>query len=558
VIQRRMLVAVLLAALFALGWWSGRDGGRGELYANVDKFVEVLHKVDENYWEPVEPQKLIHGAIDGMLQTLDPYSQYLDAREYSGLQDVTHGSFTGVGIEVGLRDHYPTVIAPIEGSPAWEAGIQTGDVIVRVDGKPTTDYSLDDVADALRGPRETHVTVDVSREGDSDERKFDLVRREIVIASVPYAFVTGDGVGYVRVARFAEDTNTGLQRAIAQLKAAGAKSLVIDLRKNPGGLLEQAVDVAQEFVPKGSQIVSTRGRIANSTHKYTAADSKPETMWPMAVLVDEGSASASEIVAGALQDLDRALVVGRTSFGKGSVQVLYPLHGQSGAVKLTTARYYTPSGRSIHRGAPGDEADPLADDSDDESDDDSTAAVTPAKSDTVALPTFHTAAGRVVRGGGGITPDVVVKADTLGPIAFNFERRGLAVRFAKRWEQSHGAQTPLPTQAEVWPELARFLDAESVHPPADSLERERPHLAALARREIARRRAGDAGAARVALETDPDFHRAAAVLARARKAPEVFALSRDVAPAPATAAGTNGKPATHTPAAKSGRPRSSS
>jgi len=554
VIQRRMLVAVLLAALFALGWWSGRDGGRGELYANVDKFVEVLHKVDENYVEPVEPQKLIHGAIDGMLQTLDPYSQYLDAREYTGLQDVTRGAFTGVGIEVGLRDHYPTVITPIEGSPAWEAGIQTGDVIVRVDGKPTTDFSLDDVADALRGPRNTHVTVEVTREGDTDERKFDLTRREITVASVPYAFVTGEGVGYVRLARFSEDTDAGLQKAIAQLKTAGAKSLVIDLRKNPGGLLEQAVDVAQEFVPKGSQVVSTRGRIANSTHRYTAQDTKPETAWPMAVLVDEGSASASEIVAGALQDLDRALVVGRTSFGKGSVQVLYPLHGQAGAVKLTTARYYTPSGRSIHRGVPSDELDPLADDSDDESDDDSTTAVAPLKADTVALPIFHTLAGRVVRGGGGIMPDIEVKADSLGPVAFNFERRGLAVRFARRWNEAHGAQAPLPTQAEVWPELARFLESESIRTPADSLELERPHLAALARREIARKRGGDAAAARVALETDPDFRRAAAVLARARKAPEVFALARDAG----TAAGANGKPATHTPAAKGGRPRSSS
>ena len=247
----------------------------------------------------------------------------------------------------------------------------------------------------------------------------------------------------------------------------------------------------------------------------------------MAVLVDEGTASASEIVAGALQDLDRAVIVGRTSFGKGSVQNLFPLPGEAGAVKLTTALYYTPSGRSIHRRGPVSEADPLADDGDDENSD-SAAVHTPVTADSTPASRFHTTAGRPVRGGGGITPDVVVKADTLGPLALALDRRGLALRFARRWDTAHPAPEALPTEAALWPELTGFLASEGVRPPADSLALERPRLEELARREIARRRGGDAAAARVALQHDEEFQRAAAVLRRAHRPAEVFALSREI------------------------------
>ncbi len=545
-IQRRIFVAVLLAALFAVGWWSGRDGGRGELYSNLDTFIEVLHKVQENYVTPVDPPRMVRGAIQGMLQTLDPYSQYLDPKEYASLKDVTRGSFTGVGIEVGLRDRFPTVIAPLEGGPAWEAGLQTGDVIVRVDGRSTADFSLDDVSNALRGTSGSHVKVAIAREGDSDEREFDLVRREINVASIPYAFVTAGGVGYLRLARFSEDADGRLAKALTSLRGAGATSLVLDLRSDPGGLLDQAVDVAGGFLPRGSAVVSTRGRGTTVGQSYTAHNGRPETAWPMAVLVDEGTASASEIVAGALQDLDRALVVGETSFGKGSVQNLFPLPGEAGAVKLTTALYYTPSGRSIHRGGRVAGADPLADDDDDDDEADSAAVRVPATRDSAPAALFHTAAGRTVRGGGGITPDVVVKSDTLGPLAMALERRGLALRFARRWDTAHPAPDPLPAEATLWPELTRFLESEGMRPPADSLMLERQRLGELARREIARRRGGDAAAARVALEHDEVFQRAAAILRRAHVAGDVFALSRDGA----TTADAATRPAPRREAAK--------
>jgi carboxyl-terminal processing protease len=535
-IRRRILVAVLIAALFALGWWSGREGGRGELYANVDRFVEVLHKVDENYVEPVDPERVVTGAIQGMLQTLDPYSQFLDAKEYSRLQEMTHGSFTGVGLEVGIRDHFPTVIAPIEGGPAWEAGIQTGDAIIKVDDRSTADFTFDRVASALRGPAGTRVKVTIQRDGEPGDRDIDLTRREIVVTSVPYAFVTEGGVGYVRISRMAEDTDARLRESLARLRSQGAKSLVIDLRRNPGGLLDQAVQVTEHFVPRGSEIVSTRGRNTTLNRRYVARDNAPETQWPMAVLVDQGSASASEIVAGALQDLDRALVVGQGSFGKGSVQNVFPIPGGQGAVKLTTALYYTPSGRSIHhRVADETPADPLVDEDDDPDDRPDSVSTSTAPRDT-ARPAFHTASGRTVLGGGGITPDVLVAADTLGRLATEFERRGLALRFSRRWDTERPLkQSALPEPGAVWPELLTFLRAERLSASPESLAAERIGLVRVARRELARRRDGDAGAARVMLAEDPVFRRASDTLRRAHAPADVFAYANPATPG---AAGT--------------------
>jgi carboxyl-terminal processing protease len=543
VIRRRILIAVLLAALFAVGWWSGRGGPGGDIYSNLDLFVEVLHKVEDYYVDPVEPEPLVQGALSGMLQTLDPYSQYLSPKEYGQLQDVTHGSFNGIGIEVGIRDHYPTVISPIEGSPAWEAGVQTGDVIVKVDGKTTVDYSIDDIARALRGEKGTSVTVTVSREGESAPRDFALVRREIAVNSVPYAFVTSDGIGYLRLARFSQESGSEARQALERLHKEGAKSLVLDLRRNPGGLLDQAVDVSEQFVPKGAQIVSTRGRAQGADRTFKAADARPETRWPMVVLVDEGSASAAEIVAGALQDLDRALIVGRTTFGKGSVQNVFPLRDGRAAVKLTTGLYYTPSGRSIHRPPTAASLAAANDDDDDDAAPDS-AVANAAVPDTAGRPRFHTTSGRVVFGGGGITPDVAVPADTLGPVAREVERRGLALRFARRWEIAHrGTEFPAQPSPTIGREFQDYLVSERVAG-ADSITAESVRLERMARREIARRRGGEAEAARVGLEDDRAFARAADILRRARTTSEVFALAARPSTPGATPAPKPAKPAT--------------
>jgi len=516
-IRKRVLLGLLLMALFALGWWVGRGGASGDLYGNLDLFVEVLNKVEQNYVDPVEPSQLVDGAVRGMLRNLDPYSQYLDAKGFANLKNVTQGEFGGIGVVVSTRENFPTVISPIEGSPAWLAGLRSGDQIVKVDGQSSAGLSIDEAAAKLRGPAGTQVTITVRREGDREERDVTLERRIIETHSVPYAFEVGDGVGYVRLSGFSEKSGAEVRGALERLRREGATRAVLDLRQNPGGLLEQAVDVAEQFLPKGTLVVQTRGRIHGQDQRYYTTESGAESHWPLVVLVDNGSASASEIVVGALQDLDRALVIGRTSFGKGSVQSVFPLRGSNAALKLTTALYYTPSGRSIHRAV----HDTLARDEDEDAGDE-----TPAPPDSTPAPKFRTSGGRTVYGSGGIAPDLTVLADSLPPLSLAVERRGLPFRFANRWVNSHpGVRLEAALPEGMWSQFADFLAAEKVAADAKRLSAERAVLERALRRELARRLSGDAAAARVALEGDVVFARALEVLKRAKSPRDVFAAA---------------------------------
>jgi carboxyl-terminal processing protease len=475
--------------------------------------------VDENYVDAVEPDRLVGGAIRGMLRGLDPFSQYLDERSFSNLQSATQGSFGGIGIVVGVRENYPTVISPIEGTPAWSLGLQTGDVITQIEGASTAGYTVEEVADKLRGPKGTQVTITIRREGEERPRDFTITRDIIVTKSVPYAFMASDRVGYLRLANFSEHSGPEVRGALGTLASQGARALILDLRSNPGGLLNQAVDVAEQLVPAGQLIVYTRGRGHGQNNRYLAHGQDPRLDWPVVVLVDRGSASASEIVAGALQDLDRALVIGQRSYGKGSVQSIFPLRGGSSALKLTTALYYTPSGRSIHRlnGMTGEEFD-------DEGDE---VGAPEARPDTAAGPVYHTVGGRTVKGGGGITPDVTLEPDSLPPVARQVEGRGLAFRFANRYVGRHpGLPRGFQADAAVWAEFLEFLKAEKLEPSAETSKLEQPRLRLALERELARRLAGDSAAVRVALRGDPVFQRGLGLLQKAAKPQDVFTLAR--------------------------------
>ncbi len=316
------------------------------IYENLQVFSDVLDIVKENYVEEVDNEKLIEGAISGMLRTLDPHSSYLDPDAYKELQVETKGSFGGIGIEITIRDGVLTVVSPLEGTPAYELGIQAGDQILRVDGEPTKEMTLMEAVKKMRGPKGTKVVLTIMREGFIKPEDFVITRATIAIKSVRTKNLE-PGYGYVRLSQFQSSTARDLRKALAKLEKENQplKGLVLDLRNNPGGLLDQAVKVSDEFLRDGL-IVYTGGRLKSQDMRFEAHVNTRPHPYPVVVLVNEGSASAAEIVAGALQDHKRAVVVGVKTFGKGSVQTVMPLRNGA-ALRLTTAIYYTPNGRSI-------------------------------------------------------------------------------------------------------------------------------------------------------------------------------------------------------------------
>ena len=395
--SRGVIAAALLAGALVTGGWLMERGGHGaprDVRAQAQLFDEVFQHLRRDYVDTLSDSALYRRAVAGVIEELhDPHSIYLDPLRLSRLEESTTGHYAGVGIQMDVRDSGITVVATLPGAPAERAGVETGDRIVEIEGKSTAGLTADEALRALRGPVGSRVKVSVDRPGLATRLPFTLTRAEIDVNPVQHAVLLPDRVGYVNLAVFSTDAARRLSNAIDSLRSEGARALVLDLRGDPGGLLDQGIDVADLFLDPGQRIVSTRGRAADESQAY--ADRQPQQYagMPLVVLIDSGTASASEIVAGALQDHDRALLVGTTTFGKGSAQRVF--HLDEGALKLTTARWYTPSGRSIDRPRPtaaNDEGD-----------------LGPAPKDSTApRPKFRTDAGRTVLGGGGIVPDVEV------------------------------------------------------------------------------------------------------------------------------------------------------
>lgn len=344
-IGRVFFLVIPLTAIGVFSIATQRVGIAGSKYEELATFNNVLSIVEKNYVEPVDDKKLIEGAIKGMLSSLDPHSNFLDADTFKEMQVETKGAFGGLGIEITVRDGYITVVSPIAGTPAYRVGIQSGDKIVKIEGKSTKNLNLVEAVRLMRGPKGTKITISIFREGMTRPEDYTIVRDVIKIKSIR-ARLLEEGYGYVRVASFQERTEQDLSKALSDFREDGALSgLVLDLRNNPGGLLDQAVKVSNLFLD-GGLIVYTDGRVESQKMRFEATKGSKDVDYPMVVLVNGGSASASEIVAGALQDHKRALILGTKTFGKGSVQTIIPLDGGSG-LRLTTAHYYTPSGHSI-------------------------------------------------------------------------------------------------------------------------------------------------------------------------------------------------------------------
>ena len=342
---RKLLIAGAGVVTF-LGIASAAWAANSDTYRQLNLFGDVFERVRSEYVEEVTDEELIRAAVEGMLQTLDPHSSYMPPRDFKDMQVQTRGEFGGLGIEVTMETGLVKVVSPIDDTPASRAGILSGDMISHIDGEQVLGLTLSEAVERMRGPIDSEITITVLRESEPAPFDVHLVRNVVKIRSVRWR--REDDVGYVRITSFTEQTQDGLREGIAKLRheiGDRMKGLVLDLRNNPGGLLDQAISVSDSFLDQG-EIVSTRGRRSDSAQRYNAELGDLTDGLPMVVLINSGSASASEIVAGALQDHRRAVVLGTRSFGKGSVQTIIPLPG-NGAMRLTTARYYTPSGRSI-------------------------------------------------------------------------------------------------------------------------------------------------------------------------------------------------------------------
>ncbi|MDI6809202.1 MAG: S41 family peptidase [Candidatus Eisenbacteria bacterium] len=513
--RNRGAVIGLIIGLIIGGWAFGKVQVSGEnTYQELNLFVEVLSKVKAHYAEEVDTAKLIRGAIDGMLRELDPHSQYLDVKQYGELRDMTQGSYGGLGISIWVRDGYPTVISPMEGTPAYSMGIQSGDRIERIEGKNTYKMSMDDILSKLRGPKGTRVTFSVRREGDPELIDYTITRDIIKLKSVPYSFSMGSGIGYVRLSSFSEDTGEELTEALNKLAKDAGKGLLLDLRGNPGGLLTQAVEVSEKFVPAGKPVVETKGRATGQTRTYYSSSPEVYTA-PLIILINEASASASEIVAGCVQDLDLGLVVGMTSFGKGSVQTVESLKDGK-ALKLTTAYYYTPSGRLINNREHNTAL--LGGDQGQEE----------AKSETEKeKPMFHTSAGRVVYGGGGITPDIVIEREA-PKVSDSIRRRGYFFDFAVRYGGKHkDIGKDFEAGDAVLQEFRQFLKEKEFTVDEKEFEGEKARIALEIRAEIMRRFFGDEAAFREMMKADNQLQTAVGLFSRASNLAQLLKLAEE-------------------------------
>lgn len=399
------------------------------IYDQIQRFMQVVQVIKKFYVEDVDPEKLVTGAINGMLDELDPHSVYISAERMNEINEEFEGEFEGIGIEFIVHNKIPTVVAPIVDSPSERLGLRPGDQIIKIEGVSTYGITEQEVMKKLRGPKGTQVTITIQRASLEEPFDVTITRDKIPIYSVTTYFMIDERTGYIKVGRFAKTTNDEFEKALQKLESRGMKRLILDLRRNTGGFLEQAVEMADKFLQGGKRIVYTRGRIPSSNEDYYSTTEATHPKFPLIVLIDHGSASASEIVAGAIQDWDRGLIVGETSFGKGLVQHQIALKDGS-AIRITVARYYTPSGRLIQRSYKNGLTEYIVQGYDDVDPN----AITDSTSNKQV---FTTSTGRKVFGGGGITPDITIKSLHTTMTTIKLVRNQLFFEYGSKYATQH-------------------------------------------------------------------------------------------------------------------------
>jgi carboxyl-terminal processing protease len=507
------LLAMILVIAAILGGLYGPSlkataAGADDLQGSVKDFARVLSIVQQNYAEPIKTSKIVYdGAIPGMLHVLDPHSNFFDPKEWSLQMEQQRGNYYGVGMSIIPIDNKVEVLSPFPGSPADRAGIKPGDVIVKVDDKPTASLSSVQVADALKGPRGTVVTITLSREGSPKPLVVNVMRDQIPQSAVQYSGMIKPGIGYARVTAFtSENTDTDLADAMNKLDYSHLQGFILDLRGNPGGLLMEAIGMADMFLSKDQLVVSHKGR-ASAERRYYALHGNGGDQIPLVVLIDGSSASASEIVAGALQDHDRALIAGSRSFGKGLVQTQYPINNGT-ALLLTTARYYTPSGRLIQRNYKGVSIYDYEFDRH------------PNKETEVKL----TDSGRKVYGGGGITPDVNDPASKYNDFQTLLLERNVLYPFdvgvgdfTRYFMGTHPTVTrDFKVDDAVWQQFISFLGRDDIKYSADEMRANEDWIKEHIKRELFTYNFGLPAGYKVSVDHDPQVEKAAELIPQAK------------------------------------------
>jgi len=529
-----IVTAVAGLALATGGWLLQHEAApAGSVYQQARLFEDVLAHVADYYVDSIDERRLYQLAIDGMLDQLhDPYSVFLKRDDFKALNEATTGNYGGLGIQIEVRDGWITVVAPLPDTPAERAGIQTGDQIVGLDGRSTEGWKQDQAVKELRGEAGSAVELKVRRVGIEQPLAFKLNRALIHVRSVQVSMMLDDKVGYVLLTPVSETSAPELTDAVTGLLQKGMKSLVLDLRGNPGGLLDQGVAVSELFLDPGEEVVATRGRAPNSTRMYRDAKPQPWPNLPVVVLANGGTASAAEIITGALQDHDRAVVVGTPTFGKGLVQSLWQLTPET-ALKLTTARWYTPSGRTIQRKSKNED-DQLAQ-----------AEAAELGRDTTKIDSslvFHTDHGRTVLGGGGIRPDLFIKPDTfttaervflkaLGNKILTYQD----VRASYELEVKGSGRVKSPTFSvtpDMVDEVVRRLRTRGVVVPDSVLAGARTLIADDLGNEITRYVFGRPSEVRRRMDEDRQVQAALALARRAKSPQDLLSLAAAQAPAP--------------------------
>lgn len=421
------IATIVLISLITFFTVSFAQSSGDSIYSLVKLSSDIAFKINARYVDRLDLKDLIFSGIRGMIDRLDPFSEFLEKKDFDHLMEQTSGKYSGLGMTIFLKDSWVTVVSPMEGTPAYRMGLRAGDRIVKIDDRSTKDMSTREASNLMRGEAGTEVTLMIEREGADEPLEYTLERAVITIKMVPFAGIIEENdkkIGYIRLARFGEEADHELEAAIAEVTSESIDGLIFDLRSNGGGLLNQAVKISNHFLPKGSEVVYTKGRDDNQDRTHFASNAPDVPDIPIVVLVNEMSASASEIVAGALQDSDRGVIVGNTTFGKGLVQQVYTL-SEGTALKLTTAKWYVPSGRCIQK------------DSRSTRHPEETAGADSAEVDSSMIEIFYTKGGRIVYGGGGITPDIVVEREDLSPMEINLDRLSMFFDFSITYTTEH-------------------------------------------------------------------------------------------------------------------------